>query len=123
MATLQQQPHLLNATEPLTGSVPHLTPTSTSVLAAIVAVAVLYALTGKRRSKAKLPPGPPGLPVVGNILDIPKSRPWVKFAEWTDKYGELRVSSFESCIAKANPGYGRPQARCTRSNSAGPTCS
>lgn len=62
-------------------------PTSTSVIAAVVAVAVLYAFAGKR-AKGPLPPGPPGLPLVGNILDIPKSRPWVKFAEWTDKYGE-----------------------------------
>jgi hypothetical protein len=104
MATLQQQPLLLNATESLSAtSVPHLTPTSTSVLAAIVAVAVLYALTGKR-SKARLPPGPPGLPVVGNILDIPKSRPWVKFAEWTEKYGELRGGVFpeSSLYQRAN---------------------
>lgn len=99
MATLQQ-PLNLNATEPLSGggSVPHLTPTSTSVLAAIVAVAVLYALTGKR-SKARLPPGPPGLPVVGNIFDIPKSRPWVKFAEWTEKYGECRGTLFSRVTA------------------------
>ncbi|BGP58554.1 hypothetical protein JCM8202_001218 [Rhodotorula sphaerocarpa] len=63
-------------------------PTSTSVIAAVVAVAVLYAFAGKR-AKGPLPPGPPGLPLVGNILDIPKSRPWVKFAEWTDKYGPM----------------------------------
>jgi hypothetical protein len=123
MATLQQQPLLLNATESLSAtSVPHLTPTSTSVLAAIVAVAVLYALTGKR-SKARLPPGPPGLPVVGNILDIPKSRPWVKFAEWTDKYGERAVLPSKHTAQRLTRVVARPQARCTRSNSAGPTCS
>lgn len=82
-----QNATLAGSAPPILPHLSPLTPTSTSVLAAIVAVAVLYALTGKR-TKATLPPGPPGLPFIGNIRDIPKSRPWVKFAEWTDQYGE-----------------------------------
>ncbi|POY72210.1 hypothetical protein BMF94_4716 [Rhodotorula taiwanensis] len=83
-----QNATLAGSAPPILPHLSPLTPTSTSVLAAIVAVAVLYALTGKR-TKATLPPGPPGLPFIGNIRDIPKSRPWVKFAEWTDQYGPM----------------------------------
>ena len=35
------------------------------------------------------PPGPPGLPVIGNALDIPKTamQQYKQFTEWNDKYG------------------------------------
>ena len=36
-----------------------------------------------------LPTGPPGLPVIGNALDIPKTamQQYKQFTEWNDKYG------------------------------------
>jgi hypothetical protein len=33
------------------------------------------------------PPGPRGWPLVGNIQDIPQTKPWLTFAEWGKKYG------------------------------------
>ena len=44
-------------------------------------------LGGPSRS-LPLPPGPPGLPVIGNMLDFPKERPWLKFKELGNIYGE-----------------------------------
>ena len=35
----------------------------------------------------RLPPGPPRLPVIGNLLDIPKVRPWEMYLEKSKKYG------------------------------------
>lgn len=34
------------------------------------------------------PPGPRGWPLIGNILDIPRIKPWVTFTGWGEMYGE-----------------------------------
>ena len=35
-----------------------------------------------------LPPGPPGLPILGNFLDIPEADKWIYFYETAKKYSE-----------------------------------
>lgn len=57
----------------------------------ICATAFLYLL---RRLTTKaphppLPPGPRGLPFVGNALQVPSIRVWEKFAEWGQEYGDI----------------------------------
>ena len=48
----------------------------------------LYAFSRPRSAaKATLPPGPKGLPLLGNLLDMPSRTPWIKFAEWSKVYG------------------------------------
>ena len=52
---------------------------------------VLAALLYKRLTSnqaAPYPPGPKGLPLIGNVLDIPPEYQWIKFGEWKKKYGE-----------------------------------
>ncbi|KDQ54011.1 hypothetical protein JAAARDRAFT_113130, partial [Jaapia argillacea MUCL 33604] len=41
------------------------------------------------RSGFPLPPGPPGLPLIGNLLDIPKDYMWLKFEEHCKNYGDV----------------------------------
>ncbi|KAJ7596428.1 cytochrome P450 [Mycena floridula] len=35
------------------------------------------------------PPGPSPLPILGNIKDLPKEKPWLVYTEWAKKYGPL----------------------------------
>ncbi|KAI0061740.1 cytochrome P450 [Artomyces pyxidatus] len=35
------------------------------------------------------PPGPRGLPIIGNLLDIPKNKSWLTYAEWAKTYGDI----------------------------------
>ncbi|KAK0204608.1 cytochrome P450, partial [Desarmillaria ectypa] len=38
---------------------------------------------------APFPPGPKGLPFIGNLLDIPSEKEWLTFAKWGEKYGDI----------------------------------
>ncbi|KAF8999671.1 cytochrome P450 [Cyathus striatus] len=43
----------------------------------------------RSRTLAPLPPGPKGLPLIGNIADLPKSKLWETFSQWGDIYGGM----------------------------------
>lgn len=34
-----------------------------------------------------MPPGPPGLPLLGNIFEVGSSQ-WLQFTKWKDQYGK-----------------------------------
>ncbi|KAF9235573.1 cytochrome P450 [Melanogaster broomeanus] len=36
-----------------------------------------------------LPPGPPGLPFIGNVVGINIDAPWLTYAEWAKTYGDI----------------------------------
>ena len=39
------------------------------------------------RRGGPLPPGPSGLPILGNALDMSGAHPWIKYTEWSRQYG------------------------------------
>ena len=41
-----------------------------------------------KSSLPPLPPGPKGLPLIGNVLDMPTQKDWETYAQWGDTFGE-----------------------------------
>lgn len=64
-----------------------LTVTWVDVGALAVGVYCLKQLLSKK--PPPLPPGPKGLPIVGNLADMPSSEEWKTFAKWGETYGDL----------------------------------
>ncbi len=50
-----------------------------------------------RKQRALLPPGPPGLPFLGNALDMAVKYPWLKYAEWGRQYGRYSSKHITWC--------------------------
>lgn len=36
-----------------------------------------------------LPPGPPSLPIIGNLLNFPRAKPWLAYDAMTQRYGDV----------------------------------
>ncbi|KAH9020010.1 cytochrome P450 [Lactarius pseudohatsudake] len=51
---------------------------------------ILFAFRDHRRRRCfPYPRGPPLLPVIGNLLDVPKLSPWLAYANMSKKYGDV----------------------------------
>ncbi|KAF8987969.1 cytochrome P450 [Cyathus striatus] len=64
--------------------------TGRSILGGLVTAYFVYYLlsTVKQSRKGKLPPGPKGIPIFGNMFQLTADA-WVQFAEWGNQYGDL----------------------------------
>ncbi|KAK0185241.1 cytochrome P450 [Armillaria mellea] len=56
------------------------------LLAGLVFVWRLFHLSSRH---PPLPPGPRGIPLIGNLLDMPSEKEWLTFAKWGEKYGDM----------------------------------
>lgn len=60
---------------------------ATMLYHAFFALLIAGILLADYRKDAKLPPGPPRLPLIGNLHQAPEKVPWRTYQKWTDKYG------------------------------------
>ncbi|KAJ6555589.1 cytochrome P450 monooxygenase [Mycena vulgaris] len=58
-------------------------------LASLSTAALLLYQRSRRTRDASKPPGPPTLPIIGNLLDIPRSREVLTYNAMADKYGDM----------------------------------
>lgn len=65
------------------------TTATVGIVIAILAVAI-RALTARGKTR-KMPPGPKGLPIIGNVGGVATSHPHLYYTELNKKYGEYRA--------------------------------
>ncbi|KAG9013448.1 hypothetical protein FRB94_002522 [Tulasnella sp. JGI-2019a] len=74
-------------------------PMTTTVMIMLLIGAAFYVAATKvyqsfrMRGSLRLPPGPPGDFIIGNLRDMPASYAWETFTEWGRKYGPLSYHS------------------------------
>ncbi|KAI9571602.1 cytochrome P450 [Boletus coccyginus] len=59
---------------------------------AVLCIGQRYYNGAKCRSSLPLPPGPPGLPWIGNVIGVDASAPWLTYRDWANTYGDLVYS-------------------------------
>jgi hypothetical protein len=90
MATTTLAPLTIDAPLPLVGS-------------AVAAIVILYLLGKAWRSSQRdphLPPGPPTLPFIGNLHQMPTEKTHFQLAKWAKEYGpifSLKLASGTVC--------------------------
>ncbi|KAF8549586.1 cytochrome P450 [Imleria badia] len=64
-----------------------------TTVGALVLGSVVALYLGRRalgsRSSYTLPPGPPGIPWVGNVIGVNTTTPWITYTEWAKTYGDI----------------------------------
>uniref|UniRef100_P9WEI7 Cytochrome P450 monooxygenase claR n=1 Tax=Ampulloclitocybe clavipes TaxID=56467 RepID=CLAR_AMPCV len=65
------------------------TPNVVTITEVALGIITLYLLGSYIVRRNSLPPGPRGLPIVGNVRDLPTERPWLFWAKHKDIYGPI----------------------------------
>ena len=79
---LSTSPSLNTFSDPMAWSLSSVLFTSLSLWV----IKTLIDIVRYERIKRRMPPGPPGLPLIGNVHQIGKL-PFIRFTEWAQRYG------------------------------------
>ncbi|KAJ3558857.1 hypothetical protein NM688_g678 [Phlebia brevispora] len=60
-----------------------------AVLLSIFLLKLASVWTRRRMLKSHMPPSPPGLPLLGNVLQVPLGEAWRTFAQWKAQFGPI----------------------------------
>jgi hypothetical protein len=88
-------PHHLDSTPSIRAVImPVLSLTSTlDILVLVFSLAVLLTIRDYQRRRGRpYPPGPRPLPLIGNLLDIPKEFSWLSYTQLSKKHGTVYFS-------------------------------
>lgn len=74
-----------------------------SLILSLVYLAVRHVLHPAKQSATNFPPGPPTIPFLGNLHQIPLTKPFLQFAEWSRTHGShglvgLRLGPSSSAV-------------------------
>ena len=58
-------------------------------LCAAVFALILWRISKIGRRPKGYPPGPPTLPILGNLHQMPTTQPWLQFEKWAKEYGPI----------------------------------
>ncbi|KAI9058748.1 cytochrome P450 [Trametes sanguinea] len=67
--------------------------TATLLIPLLLGLAIIHA-TVRRLSLKPLPPGPPGIPLLGNVADMPQGHAWFAYKDMAIKYGDVVALRF-----------------------------
>lgn len=60
---------------------------TTALFGVVALLAVLVHISGIGNRPKGYPPGPPTMPIIGNLHQLPKTRVHEQFKKWADEYG------------------------------------
>ncbi|KAH9893508.1 CyP450 monooxygenase [Cubamyces lactineus] len=59
-----------------------------SYILLLLTIVLIFVLKREHERKS-LPPGPRGIPMIGNVFDVPQERPWTTFWKLSRRYGDV----------------------------------